>query len=652
MLRHALPLRWPPLTAALASFLLPLLSCGPQTEPPVELSTLTEPAGLGQADTANVPDETAIPAYVDHAASNQRGDARFATLQTNAGVRVVAGFLDLWTPSTLLVDAAVTAPAIDLFPAITPSPWTGIPGDPTDGTVKNAAVLKASLQYVIDVTRQRTEAQAVAAYLDDRRGKGYSVTDGLGPLTEAWRSAAQQTTSITDVPADATTKKYDDQGNNTGVGGSANPAFGAVVDFVNAMSTNGSTEPAKRFFKYARPWRWSPEVLVLPALVPAKSSTPATDGSFISGHGAEATRDALAMAYLVPERFQELLARALELGENRILAGMHTPLDVIGGRIQAQAVVTANLVAMSPEARRAAVDQARSALMAATGTTDLLSLRAKAHSGSAATDRFADATKTRASARHRMTYDLQPIADTTKAPVVPKGAEVLLETRFPYLDAAQRRVVLKTTAWPSGYPVMDDAEGWGRLDYLAAADGFARLDGDVAVTMDASLGGFHAQDTWRNDVSGAGKLTKRGTGALTLSGTSSFSGGTVLEEGTLTASSPSALGGGTVFVKGGRLVCDAPGELSVGAYTHLPEGTLELHLGASGAGSLSVAGALTIAGGTLEVKLSAGFEPAVGETLDILKASSRRGRFSTVVLEGHTVTPVYTDTGLRLRIES
>jgi hypothetical protein len=42
------------------------------------------------------------------------------------------------------------------------------------------------------------------------------------------------------------------------------------------------------------------------------------------------------MAYIVPERFQEEISSALELGENRILACIHSPLDVIGGRIQSQ----------------------------------------------------------------------------------------------------------------------------------------------------------------------------------------------------------------------------------------------------------------------------------------------------------------------------
>ncbi|MDL5452856.1 hypothetical protein QSH94_24995, partial [Escherichia coli] len=72
-----------------------------------------------------------------------------------------------------------------------------------------------------------------------------------------------------------------------------------------------STEPAKRFYKYARPYRWSSSVQLLPALVPAKSTTPATDGGYTSGHTAEAVRDAVAMAYAVPERFQEMVSRGL-----------------------------------------------------------------------------------------------------------------------------------------------------------------------------------------------------------------------------------------------------------------------------------------------------------------------------------------------------
>ena len=58
----------------------------------------------------------------------------------------------------------------------------------------------------------------------------------------------------------------------------------------------------------------------------------------------------------------------------------------------------------------------------------------------------------------RMTYNMPQTGDPTQPMRVPKGAEVLLETRFPYLNADQRRWVLYSTGLPSGYVFLDDAE--------------------------------------------------------------------------------------------------------------------------------------------------------------------------------------------------
>jgi len=647
------------ITSLIAAFAL--VACGggdSDSTPTPELSIPKAPQGLGTTDSAPVADEATTLPFVDYAFTNQRGDARYATRETNAGVRVVDGFLNLWTPSTLIVDAGVTAAANGSFPAVVTSSWSGIPGDATDGTAVNASVLNANIQYVVDATAARTPSQELAAYLDDRRQKGYSVVDGMGPLTAAWRAAAQQTTTITDIAADATTVVYNDKGNNNGVGGSANASFGSVVDFVGNIGENGSTEPAKRFYKYARPWRWSSSVKVVPALEPAKSSTPTTDGGFISGHAAEATRDAIALAYVLPERYQELLTRGLELGENRIYAGMHSPLDVIGGRVHAQAVAAASLsTGINKSARAAAYTQAHDTLMAAVGSTSLAAFKDYAHSQGVSADRFADHAANKANYVRLLTYGFTQTGDTTRPATVPKGAEVLLETRLPYLDATQRRVVLKTTALPSGYPVLDDAEGWGRLNLFAAADGYAAFNGDVVVTMDASLGGFNAADSWGNDISGAGKLTKLGSGTLTLTGANAYSGGTQIGAGVLQASSARALGAGDVYLAGGTLVCAADTALSLsGAYTQLPGTTLTLNLGSGsgsgGAGRITTTGVFTLAGGTLNIRFKQGFVPAVGDTLSVISGSAVHGQFTAITVDGFKVTPTYTVTGVVLRIDA
>lgn len=649
----ASPSRLPLHVAALSTAIV-LAACGGGDDVVATNSTnaavAAPPADPGFVDSAPVP---SVPAFVDNVATNQRGDARYATLSTNAAVRVVSRFLDLWQPSTMLVDAGVTAAANGAFPAISPSTCTGLPGNGTPcGTSLNDTVLSANVQYVVNATTARTPQQADAAYYDDRRGKGYSVTDGMGPLTAAWRTAAQQTTSITSVPADATTVLYNDTGNNVGVGSSGNASFGKVVDLLNEMGNNASTEPSKRFYKYARPYRWSSSVVVAPTLVPAESTTPATDGGFISGHQAEAMRDAVTMAWLVPERFQEMVGRGLELGENRILAGMHSPLDVIGGRMLALAVSAANLAAYASDAQ-AAYGQAHQTLQQLTGTTDA-TFAAFARSGTTATDRFADYSTNKAAFTRRMTYGFGAIDATGAPPVVPKGAEILLQTRFPYLGADQRRVVLKTTELPSGYPVMNDAEGWGRLNLFAAADGYGAFNGNVIVAMDASKGGLNAADLWRNDIAGAGKLTLQGSGTLTLAGNNSYTGGTQVSGGTLAAASTMAFGNGDVYVGSGggiRIAAGAPVTIAT-RYTQLDNTTLELDIDGNGGGRLRVGGAFTVAGGTLHVKFVNGYTPKAGDTIALIDAAAGAAKFSTVTVDGFKATPVYTATGVSITLSA
>jgi autotransporter-associated beta strand protein len=635
-----------------AAFALSACGGADNPVPPAGVTTATAPADPGFVDTAPV--NTSLAAFVDNVASNQRGDARYATDATNAGVRVIDPFLKVWQPLTAIVDAGVTAPAVAGFPAVVASTWTGLPNDGTpNGTVLNGALHTANIQYVVTATTARTPAQELAAYLDDRRGKGYSVTDGMGPLTAAWRSAAQQTTSITAIAADANTVLYNDSGNNTGLGSSGgNASFGSVVDLVNAMGNNGSTEPAKRFYKYARPFRWSSSVVVAPSLVPAISTTPATDGGYPSGHSAEAMRDVAAMAYVIPERFQEIYARALELGENRILAGMHSPMDVMGGRVQALAIAAANLNdPANATLKTTALAQAHTALIALTKTT-ANTFNAYAHSGTTATDRFADYATNKANVIRRLTFGFAQSGATDVAATVPKGAEALLETRLPYLSADQRREVLKTTALPSGYPVLDDAEGWGRLNMFAAGDGYGAFIGNVVVSMDASKGGFNALDTWRNDIGGAGRLTVKGSGTLVLGGRNSWTGGTDLESGTLQAATVVGLGSGDVYVNAGTLICQAPAPVVVGGkYGQQAGGTTQLYLSNAIQGGLLVTGAVTL-GGNLHVSFQNGYQPKAGDTITVLTGATVSGTYATITVDGFKATATYAGNRVQLVLGS
>lgn len=236
---------------------------------------------------------------------------------------------------------------------------------------------------------------------------------------------------------------------------------------------------------------------------------------------------------------------------------------------------------------------------------------------------------------HRVAYGAPARLDGIAA-----GAEALLAQRLPYLDAMQRRAVLRSTALPSGYLNLD-----------AAARGYGAFTGNVVVTLDAAQGGVHARDSWRNDIGGGGKLTLQGSGTLALHGRNSWVGGTQIDGGTLEAASASALGGGDVYLRGGALAGVARDRLIVqGNYTQLAAGTLALALQGADSG-LHVHGVATIAGGTLRLRFADGYRPAPGSRHAVLTAARRRGVYDTIVVEGRQATALYTPTGLTLRID-
>ncbi|MCL6602206.1 MAG: S-layer homology domain-containing protein [Paenibacillus sp.] len=511
---------------------------------------------------------------------------------SNPTIGMLSGYLELWAPG---------------------SSWD-------NGTKLNSSVLDANIQYVANLAVTRTPEEETMAYYDDRRNQTYGAAEGLGSLSEVYRSKSGTYTTITSIPDDATTIKYND-GNGENKGGDSNSELGSMVDLIGKLRGNyASTTPAKNFYNYMRPFRWLDPSIIIPTLVPAISTNPATDGGFPSGHTNASYLAALSLAYAVPERFQEQLTRASEMGNSRVISGMHSPLDVMGGRVMATALAAAALADPDNAAlKQAAYDEAHDILLTQTGTAE---------------DRFSDYQKNKEQFTQRLTYGFPQINSTALPMVVPKGAEVLLETRQPYLSGEQRRAVLATTGLQSGYPVLDDPEGWGRLNLFAAADGYGAFNSDVTVTMDASKGGFYAADRWRNDISGTGKLTKEGTGTLKLLGSNTYSGGTQINAGTLEGDSATAFGSGDVMNTSGSVVENVYGKMTIGGnFTQSAGGTLELNL--TGANDvLEIKGAVNT-NGKLHVNFANNYVPGTSLiTLINHGANQRSGEFASVQIDG------------------
>ncbi|MEV6238380.1 phosphatase PAP2 family protein [Lentzea sp. NPDC051838] len=609
----------------------------------VSAGLLIGPTALDRALAASAAElPTGAAPFVDSYRTNVPANQ---TPQTNAAVRALSGMQELWR--------------------------TG--GSWNTGTVLDRNVLRANLRHVARITRQRTVEQAERAFIVDRQHQSYSATGGLGPLAGLYRTGAKAVTGITTAPDGTPPSTVDDKipadapaGSALGAG-SPDSALGQVVTLVNTVrGTFASGNPSKYAYQYPRPWRMTPDstvvptgqtdqygfpvyrsdVVVAPQLLRQRNLSPTDDAGYPSGHTNALHLACLALAYAIPERFQELVTAAFDLADTRITAGMHSPADVIGGRILATALAAATLADPQNAALKAAARTQASEFFRQHVGVDLFSY---AHSAGISTDPYADRSANARLVQPLLTYGLP--RNGRRAPMtVPKGAEVLLETRLPYLTANQRREVLRTTGLPSGHALLDGPENWGRLNLFAAADGFGAFDADVRVDMDANRGGFHAADTWHNEIGGRGGLVKKGTGTLTLSGINSYTGSTCVEGGTLVAASSSALGRGDVDLRAGTLRLGTA--VRVRGYRQSSGTTLAVTARRGSCAALTAAYPIRLASGSaLEITLA---DVRVGAVVPVLAAPGLLGRFATVTVAGgeHRVEPRYSPAGLSVRVLS
>jgi hypothetical protein len=225
--------------------------------------------------------------------------------------------------------------------------------------------------------------------------------------------------------------------------------------------------------------------------------------SFPSGHTTYGYMGSLVLAVLVPDRYQEMVVRAAEYGNDRIIMGAHYAMDVLGGRTLATydlAHLLANDplymsrplrdVAMTtatsePRVRatigdfRAAITDARAeltkALEAACG--DSVAACARQDTG-----RFNAPAMNEAFYATTQTYGLGIAHGEMANKVEDVGALApeaghLLTVAFPKLSLEEANRILTETEGPGG-GFLDDGSGFGvysRLNLFAAAGRAAAL---------------------------------------------------------------------------------------------------------------------------------------------------------------------------------
>ncbi|WP_414867811.1 autotransporter domain-containing protein [Pseudomonas donghuensis] len=290
------------------------------------------------------------------------------------------------------------------------------------------------------------------------------------------------------------------------------------------------------------------------------------------------------------------------------------------------------------------------------------------------------------------------------------GAAAVLMERFPYMSGAQIASVLRTTATDMGAPGIDALYGWGMIDLDKGLRGPGMLVTEQDIPEAFRIAGGYGPsqfvvdlpgigalvdagkptqrrcndlgcglDLWSNDIAGHGGLTKQGIGTLVLTGNSTYSGPTLVNQGRLavngslqsavTVNAGGVLGGngriGALVANAGGVVApgNSIGTLHVSAdVTFQPGSTYAVEVDAAGSDRLVSDGKAFLDGANLALDLqnpgvslqSQRATSLVGRQYDILEAAGGvQGGFASVQSNSLFLGGglAYTGSGVQLAVQ-
>jgi hypothetical protein len=274
-------------------------------------------------------------------------------------------------------------------------------------------------------------------------------------------------------------------------------AAGGVTDIYGRAYRHPAGSPGADPYGDSRPFQTEPGVTGIrgddyfgaPSTNAAYLRGPAQDltdsPSFPSGHTTYGYGQAVLLGILVPERYQQQVARAAEYGNDRVILGAHYAMDVLAGRTVALhdlAHLLANdpVYVGQPRRRAAVITDYQAALK--TARADLvtaLQAGCGAAIGVCAADdssRFSNPAANQALYQATQTYGLPVVYPNVAAATEDVGrlapeAGYLLVAAFPSLTLAQADAILTATEGPGG-GFLDNGSAFGvysRLDLYAAA---------------------------------------------------------------------------------------------------------------------------------------------------------------------------------------